>query len=121
VVLSAAGAGEEGGHDVGGVPVERDSGPVVAHGGAGIGVAGGLLHVAERHPGVQGGGDERVTHGVGPDTLGDPGPTGDAAHDPAGGVTIDPLPVGADKDRARRSVRPPRGRWPWPFVVPEAQ
>jgi hypothetical protein len=31
-------AGEEGGHDVGGVPVERHPGPVVAHGGARVGV-----------------------------------------------------------------------------------
>jgi hypothetical protein len=44
--VSAAGAGEERGHDVGGVPVERDSRPVVAHGGPGVGVAGGLLHIA---------------------------------------------------------------------------
>jgi hypothetical protein len=50
---SAAGAGEERGHDVGGVPVERDSRPVVAHGRAGIGVAGGLLDVAQRHTSVK--------------------------------------------------------------------
>jgi hypothetical protein len=56
--VSAAGAGEECGHDVGGVPVERDPGAVVAHGGAGVGVASGLLHVAERHTSVQGGGDD---------------------------------------------------------------
>ena len=97
--MSAAGAGEESGHDVRGVPVERDPGAVVAHGGAGVGVAGGLLHVAERHAGVQGGGDERVTQGVGPDTFGDPRAAGDATHDPAGGVTIDPLPIGAHEDR----------------------
>ena len=46
-VRSAACAGEERGHDVGGVPVERDSGPVVAHGGAGVAVTGGFLDVAE--------------------------------------------------------------------------
>jgi hypothetical protein len=50
--VSAAGAGEERGHDVGGVAVEGDSGPVVAHGRAGIGVAGGFLDVAERNPSV---------------------------------------------------------------------
>jgi hypothetical protein len=49
----------------------------------------------------------------GPDTLGDPRPSGDAAHDPAGGVTIDPLPVGAHEDRpvaafADREVDGPR-------------
>ncbi len=42
----AGGAGEEGGDDVGGVAVEGDSASVVAHGGAGVGVAGGFLDVA---------------------------------------------------------------------------
>jgi hypothetical protein len=36
------------------VPVEGHPGAVVAHGGAGVGVAGGFLHVAERNPGVEG-------------------------------------------------------------------
>jgi hypothetical protein len=35
----------------------------------------------------------------GPDTFGDPRPAGDTAHDPAGGVTIDPLSVDAHEDR----------------------
>ncbi len=43
---SAGCAGDVGGHDVGGVPVQGDSGPVVAHGGARVGVGGRLLHVA---------------------------------------------------------------------------
>jgi hypothetical protein len=62
-------------------------------------VAGGVLHIAERHAGVQGGGEERVTQGVGPDTLGDPPAPGDATHDSAGGVAIDPLPVDAHEVR----------------------
>jgi hypothetical protein len=43
-VVSAAGAGEERGDDVGGVPVERDSGPVVAHGGAAVAARGPARH-----------------------------------------------------------------------------
>jgi hypothetical protein len=59
-IVSAGGAGEECGHDVSGVPVERDPGPVVAHCGAGIGMAGGFLHIAQRNPGVERSGDERA-------------------------------------------------------------
>ncbi len=33
--------------------VEVLSGPVVSHGGSGVGVAGGDLHVAQVHPGVR--------------------------------------------------------------------
>ena len=51
-MVSTAGAGEERGHDVRGVSVERDSRPVVAHGGSGVGVAGGLLDVAQGHASV---------------------------------------------------------------------
>ena len=79
----AGGAGDEGGDDVGGVPVEGDAGAVVAHRGARVGVAGGFLDVAQRDAGVEGGGDERVAQGVGSDSLGDPGAAGDAPHDPA--------------------------------------
>ena len=48
--LLSGGAGDEGGDDVGGVAVERDAGAVVAHGGAGVGVAGGFLDVAQGTP-----------------------------------------------------------------------
>ena len=99
-VRSAAGAGEECGDDVRGVPVERDSGPVVAHGGAGVGVAGGFLDVAQGNAGVERRGDERVTQGVGSHALGNPGPSGDAAHDPAGRVSVDPAPVSPGEDRS---------------------
>jgi hypothetical protein len=40
------GTGDVSGDDVGGVPVQGSSGPVVSHGGSGIGVRGGFLHVA---------------------------------------------------------------------------
>jgi 2-polyprenyl-3-methyl-5-hydroxy-6-metoxy-1,4-benzoquinol methylase len=62
--VSAAGAGEEGGHDVGGVTGERLAGPVVAHRRARVGVRGCLLYVAEWNLGVQGGGDEAVAQAV---------------------------------------------------------
>ena len=58
--LLPGGASEVGGDDVGGVPVQTAAGAVVSHGGAGIGVGGGFLHVPERDPGVERGGDERV-------------------------------------------------------------
>ena len=60
---------------------------------------GGLLHVAERHAGDEGGGDERVTEGMRSHPLGDPRPAGDTAHNPAGRVAIDPSAVGSDEDR----------------------
>ena len=44
-------AGEVGGDDVGGVPVEGDAGAVVAHGGARV--RGGLVDVTERDAGIQ--------------------------------------------------------------------
>jgi hypothetical protein len=40
--------------------VEQGAGPVIAHRGARISVRSGFLHIPERDPGVQGGGDERV-------------------------------------------------------------
>jgi hypothetical protein len=99
--VSAAGAGEERGDDVGGVPVERDSGAVVAHGGARIDVAGGLLDVAERHASIERRGDERVTERVWSDARGYPCPSGDAAHDPPGGVSVDPCPVAPTNSSSR--------------------
>ena len=56
----SGGTGEVGGNHVGGVPVEAAAGTVVSHSGPGIGVRGGFLHVTERDPGVEGGGDERM-------------------------------------------------------------
>jgi hypothetical protein len=46
--------------------------PVAAHGGPRVGVRCGLLHVPQRDPGVEGGGDERVPQRVGSYVLGDP-------------------------------------------------
>ena len=50
-------AAEPAGQSVGGMPVEVVPRAVVAAGGAGVCVAGEVLHVAERNTGIQGGGD----------------------------------------------------------------
>ena len=47
---SAGGPCDVGGDDVGGVAVQGCPGPVIAHGGPGVGVRGGVLHVVQRHP-----------------------------------------------------------------------
>ena len=62
-----------------------------------------LLHVPQRHPGIQRGGDERVPQRVRRDGLGDPGAAGDLADDPPGAVTIQPPPV---RSQEHRPVRP---------------
>jgi hypothetical protein len=58
------GSGKVGSDDIGGVPVETAAGAVVAHRRARIGVRRGFLHVAERNPGVERGGDECVPERV---------------------------------------------------------
>src|SRR5215207_660867 len=100
LMVSAAGSGEERCHDVRGVSVKGDSGPVVAHRGARIGVAGGFLHIPQRNPSVESGRDECVAARVGPDALGDPGPSSDTPHDPSGRMAIDPSPVRSEENRA---------------------
>ncbi len=59
---------------------------------------GGLLHVSQGNPGVEGGGDEGVTQGVGPHPLGDAGPSGQASHDAPGGVAVEAGTVGPEED-----------------------
>jgi hypothetical protein len=60
---------------------------------------GGLSHVAQRDPGIQGGGDERVSQRVGRDGLADPGLARDAADDPPGAVPVQPAAVRGQEDR----------------------
>ena len=60
----AGGAGDEGRHDVGGVAVQGGQGPVVTHGGARVSMTGGFLDVTQRHPCVEGGGDQGVPETV---------------------------------------------------------
>jgi len=82
------------------VPVERLASSVVALGGARVGVAGCFLDVPQRNAGVECSSDERVPQGVRTDALGDPRLSGDATHDPSGGVTIEALPSPIHEDRA---------------------
>src|SRR5687768_936924 len=62
-------------------------------------MAGGLLHVPERHAGVEGCGDEGVAEGVRPNRLVDPRPAGEATHNPPCGVAVEPRAIPADEDR----------------------
>ena len=55
---SAGGSGDVGGDDVGGMAVQGRPGAVIAHGGPRIRVRRGVLHIAQRYPGIQGGGDK---------------------------------------------------------------
>jgi len=74
------------------------------------------LHVAQRHPGIQCGSDERMSQRVGRDGLADPGAPRDFADDPASAVPGQPPPVGGQEYRPVRSVtdgqvdRPGRAR-----------
>jgi hypothetical protein len=67
-------------------------------------VGSGFLHVPERYPGVQGGGDERMPQRMRPDVLGDPCAAGDAADDPPGAVPVQPPPVRRKEDRTFASL-----------------
>ena len=51
---SAGSTSDVGGHDVRGVAVLGHPGPVVTHRGPWVGVAGGLLHVSQWHPSIDG-------------------------------------------------------------------
>jgi len=93
-------ASDVGRHDIRGVPVQAAAGPVVPDRGARAGVGGGLLHIAQRHAGVQGGGDERMPEGVRSDGLGDPGAARDLADDPPGAVPVQAAPAFGEEDRA---------------------
>ena len=93
-------SGDERGNNISGVPVQAGPRPVVAHGGARVGMGGGLLHVPQRDPGVERGSDERVPQRVRAHVLGDPGATGDPADGPGGAVPVQPPPVRGDKERA---------------------
>ena len=63
-------------------------------------MAGGLLDVSQRDASVEGGGDECMSESVGTYPLVDPAVSGDAPHDPTGGVTIEAAAIGAEEDRS---------------------
>jgi hypothetical protein len=82
------------------VPVQAGPRPVVAHRGARVGVGGGFLHVAQRDPGVERGGDERVSQRVRADLVVDPCAAGDPADDPGGAVPVQSLPGAGEEERS---------------------
>jgi len=57
------------------------------------------LHVAQRHPGVEGGGDERMPERVRADALADPGVAGEATDDASGAAAVQPPPGRGEEDR----------------------
>jgi hypothetical protein len=88
------------GQDVVGVPVEVLAGPVVAHGGSRIGVAGGDLHVAQADAGVEHGGDEGVAQHVRVHPgHPDPGDSGEVFESAGGRVPVHPRAVDVAQDR----------------------
>jgi len=97
-------SGDIGSDDIGGVPVQRGPGPVVPHRGPWISMGSGLLHVPQRDPGVQRGGDERVPQRMRPDGLSDPGAAGDTANSPPRAMPVQPPAVRGQEDRPVASL-----------------
>jgi hypothetical protein len=75
------------------MPVQAAAVPVVPHPDPWIGMRGGLLHITQRHPGVKGGGNERVPQRMRRDDLGDPGAAGSRADDTPGAMPVQPPSV----------------------------
>jgi hypothetical protein len=73
--------------------------PVIAHRGARVGVAGGLLHVTQWNAGIQSGRDEGVPQRVRSHALVDAGVAGDPPHDPRRSVAVEAPPITAHDDR----------------------
>ena len=90
---------EVGRDDVSGVPVQAAAAPVIPHRGPQVRMGGYLLDIAERDPGVQTGGDERVPKRVGRDELADPGAASGRADESHGGVPVQPPVVSGHEHR----------------------
>jgi hypothetical protein len=93
------------------MPVQAAAGPVVPDRGPRVGMGGSFPDVAQRHPGVQRGGDERVPQRVRGDRLADPGVARGLADDPPGAVPVQPPSVGGQEDG---SLWASRAEWPFP-------
>jgi hypothetical protein len=80
--------------------IEIVPGPVIAHGGARVGVPGGDLHIPQVHPGVQHRGHERVPEHmrVGPADPHSRG-SGQVAQPAGGGVPVHPGSAHVEQDR----------------------
>ena len=61
-------------------------------------MGGSFLDVAQRDPGIQRGGDERVSERVRGDGFGDPGASRDLPDDPPGAMPVQPAPVCGQED-----------------------
>jgi len=96
---SASATGDEGDDDIGGVAVEVLVSPVVDGRGAGVGVTGGDLNVAQRHPGVEGRHDERGSEHVRVNGT-EAGALRDRPDPPVGGAPVEALAVSAAQDRS---------------------
>ncbi len=67
-------------------------------------MAGSALDVSKGNAGVKRAGNERVPEAVGADPLDDPGTPGKPLDGPIGGVAVHPTALGAEEERARRSL-----------------
>jgi hypothetical protein len=79
-------------------------------------VRGGVLRIAQRHAGVQGCGDERVSQRVRPGRLTDLRAAGGPADDPRGAVPVQPTAIGSQEQRpvaALADGQVDRPRRPW--------
>jgi hypothetical protein len=59
-----------------------------------------FLDIAQRHPGIERGGYERVPQRVRPDPFDNPGAAGDTSDDPPCAVPVQPPPRCGQEDRA---------------------
>jgi hypothetical protein len=94
------------------VAVQGLASSVVAHGGAGVSMAGCFLNITERNAGVECSSDERVSQRVRSDLLCDSGVSGDATDHPPGGMTVESVAGAAHKERspiAKSRARATRG------------
>jgi hypothetical protein len=88
----SAHARDVGGEEVDAVAVEVAAGAVVVLGGAGPGLRGQDLGLAQRHACGQGVGDGRMPQGVWADVARDPGGLGDPGDHPVAVASVDRLP-----------------------------
>ena len=96
---AGSGSSDEGHDDVGGVAVEVLASAVVERGGAGVGVAGGELHVTQRHAGIERGHDQRSPEHVWMD-MSETGPLADRFDPSMRRPAIETLTIVAQQDRA---------------------
>ncbi len=72
---------------------------VIPHRGSRIRMGGGLLDVAQRHPGIKRDGNKCLPKGVRGDGFGDPGAASDLADEPPRAVPVQPPSVGGQEHR----------------------